>query len=612
MRRTVEGQLSQNRTLYFEPMPKPDASVSTKDAALFLFSYVKKHAVSISLGMLLLIIVDLIQLVIPRIVQKTVDLLGGRRFDHRAILLNALLIAGLALAMVAVRFFWRLCIMKPARKIETQMREDMFAHLCGLSFSYFNKTKTGDLMALLVNDLNAIRMATGPALIGITDSVFMGAMSLVFMMSINVPLTLLTVIPLPVIVFVMIRFGPVIQARFAEVQESFGDISSRTQEAFSGIRVVKGFVQEKYELKTFVAECDSYVDKNIRLVKLFGFFFPLISFLAALSLSLLYFFGSRFVVQDRISLGQFVSFAFYIGLFVWPMMAVGWVYNMFQRGMASAKRIMELMRTVPDVGTSLSAPHAAVAAGAVTFRNLSFRYHPDGPDVLKDVSFFIPAGSSLGIMGKPGSGKTTLISLLFRVFAVERGKIDIDGYDINDLPLSALRAAIGYVPQDSFLFSDSVENNIAFGLEEETGFRPAVERVASISAMDREIRQFAKGYSTLVGERGITLSGGQKQRLAISRALLVDPKILVLDDALSSVDAATERKIFGSLAPEMASRTSIVIAHRVSTVMRCDSIIVLSNGEIIERGSHEQLLAENGLYAKLYGLQTLEDTVDGR
>jgi ATP-binding cassette, subfamily B, multidrug efflux pump len=590
-------------------MPRPDSPVPTKKAALFLLSYVKRHALSMAAGMILLAAVDLIQLVIPQIVRATVDLLGREQFSRETIILNAAKIAGLALAMVAIRFVWRLCIMGPSRKIETRMREDMFAHLTGLSFAYFNRTKTGDLMALMVNDLNAIRMATGPAIIGLTDAAFMGTLSFMFMLSINVPLTLLTVAPLPVIVFIMVRFGKVIQARFADVQESFGDISSRVQESLSGIRVVKGFVQEEAELASFVKECDSYVDKNIRLVRLFGFFFPLISFLAALSLSLLYFFGSRFVIENRVSLGQFVSFAFYIGLFVWPMMAVGWVYNMYQRGIASAKRVIALMEETSDVVPPLAGSAGSVTRGGMEIRGLSFRYGPNGPDVLKNISISVPAGSSLGIMGKPGSGKTTLISLLFRLFPIERGKIAIDGYDINDIPAASLRSAIGYVPQDSFLFSDSVENNIAFGLAEGAAGTEKIAAAARLAAVERDVLRFPKGFSTRVGERGITLSGGQKQRIAIARALLVSPAILVLDDALSSVDAATEREIFTSLAPEIEERTSILIAHRVSTVMRCDTIVVLEDGKIAEQGTHEQLLSMDGFYARLYRLQTLEEAI---
>ncbi len=589
-------------------MPIPSSSVSTKKAALFLLSYVRRHALSIAAGTALLVSVDLLQLLIPQIVRSTVDLLGEEHFSRSLILINAAKIAAMALGMVVLRLFWRMCIMRPARMIETQMREDMFAHLETLSFSYFNRTKTGDLMALLINDLNAIRMATGPALIGITDSLFMGTMSLFFMMSINVPLTLLTVIPLPAIVAIMVRFGKVIQARFADVQESFGDISSRAQESLSGIRVVKGFVQEAHELDGFSRECDAYVEKNIRLVKLFGFFYPLIGFLAALSLSLLYLFGSRFVLDGTISLGSFVSFSFYIGLFVWPMMAVGWVYNMYQRGMASAKRIVGLMNEESDVRVP-AASTASEIRGHIELRDLSFRYSDTGPDALRHISLTVAAGGSLGIVGKPGSGKTTLVSLLFHLFPVDRGKIFIDGNDINDIPLGVLRSAIGYVPQESFLFSDTVHNNIAFGTDENAARPEDVVRVARLSAIDHDITQFSHGFSTRVGERGITLSGGQKQRIAIARALLINPAVLVLDDALSSVDAATERRIFSSLSGEIKRRTSIVIAHRVSTVMGCDSIVVLSDGEIVQQGTHQQLVDGNGFYAKLYRLQTLEEKV---
>jgi ATP-binding cassette subfamily B multidrug efflux pump len=585
----------------------PDNVVSTKKAVSFLFSYIKKHAVAIITGILLLVAVDLCQLFIPRIVQRTIDVLGDERFSQGLIFKNSMAIVCLAFAMIVLRFFWRMCIVGPSRMIETRMRQDMFSHLMTLPFSYFNKTRTGDLMALSINDLNAIRMASGMGLIGLIDAAFMGSMSVAFMLSTNVELTLITVIPLPLIVFIMFRFGGMIQSRFTAVQESFDAISSSAQESFSGIRVIKGFVQEAHEQDGFVKACDDYVDKNMNLVKIWGFFFPIITFLASMSLSLLYLFGGRFVIEGRLTLGQFLSFAFYIGLLVWPMMAVGWVFNLTQRGIASAKRIIGLMDATSDVSvTSPVVPQEAVK-GAIAIRDLSFRYNPGGREVLRRITLDIPQGSSLGIMGKPGSGKTTLISLLFHLFPVEQGKILFDGTDINAIALPLLRAAIGYVPQDSFLFSDTVGNNIAFGQAADAFEKQAVERVARQAAIYDEIMELASGFETGIGERGITLSGGQKQRLAIARALLVDPKILILDDALSSVDAATERTIVSSLTEAMRGRTSLVVAHRVSTVMHCDSIIVLSEGEIIEQGSHDELLGRNGFYARLYHLQRLSE-----
>jgi ATP-binding cassette, subfamily B, multidrug efflux pump len=582
----------------------PKQNISTGRAFRFLFSYMKKYRVSIAFGISLLMVVDTLQLMVPRFIKNIIDTLGEQSFSMGSVLKYALVIAGFAVAMTVIRFFYRLLVFLPSRKIETAIRDDLFAHLTDLSFSYFNATKTGDLLALFTNDLNAVRMATGMAVIGLTDAVFMGALSMVFMMSIDVKLTLIAVLPLPIVLVCLLRFGNIIQSKYKDVQESFGTVSSRAQEAFSGIRVVKGFVQEKGELNGFSKLCDEYVEKNIKLVRLWGALFPLVGFCGSLSYCLLFLFGGRQVIDGGLSLGSFISFTLYIQLFIWPIMAIGWVYNIVQRGLASSKRLMELMETVSDVRvTALPAPAPRRLRGEIAFSGLSFRYAEGTKEVLHDINLVIPAGGSLGIIGRPGAGKTTLVSLLFHLFPIERGRLFVDGKDINDVPLATLRRSIGYVPQDSFLFSDTIENNIAFGLSEAGAQREALRKAAQTADLDRDISSFMAGYETLIGERGVTLSGGQKQRLSIARAIVLKHPILVLDDALSSIDAGTEREILTAMAEEIRGRTSIIIAHRISTVRACDSIIVLENGRITEHGAHDELLSRGGWYAKLDALQ---------
>ncbi len=588
--------------IYFYPMPTQ--TIPGRRALRFMLSYMKRYLPSLLAGILLLMVVDTFQLIIPRIVRSVIDRLGGENLSRALILKSSLSIAALALGMTFLRFFYRICLFLPARRIEKEIRDDLFGHCTRLPLSYFNRTKTGDLMALFVNDLNAIRMATGMGLVGMTDAIFLGSMSIVFMLTIDIKLTLVTVAPLPVIALGMVKFGGRIQARYKEVQETFATVSSLSQEAFSGIRSVKGFVQERAELASFSSRCDDYVHKNIRLVRLWGFLFPAIGFFGSISFGILFLYGGLQVIRGSLSLGSFVSFTFYIQLLLWPIMAFGWVYNILQRGIASAKRVLELTETDPERTAAGDRPFKAWrASGGIMIRNLTFRYEGADRDALRKIDLELPPGGSLGIIGKPGSGKTTLVSLLFHLYPLGLGKLFIDGMDINDIPLAALRKSIGYVPQDSFLFSDTIEGNIAFGIEGGPPGRGEIERVARTAAIDRDIARFPDGYSTVIGERGITLSGGQKQRLAIARAIILNPSILILDDALSSVDAGTERKILSGLREELAGRTSIVIAHRISTVRGCDSIIVLDQGAVTERGTHDELVTAGGFYARLHALQ---------
>jgi ATP-binding cassette subfamily B protein len=371
---------------------------------------------------------------------------------------------------------------------------------------------------------------------------------------------------------------------------------------------VKGYVQEKNETDVFEEKCNDYVYKNLQLIRIWGVFFPAVTLLANLSMAILYLVGGRSVILGELSFGEFVSFSMYLGLLIWPVIAIGWVFMIFQRGIASSKRILELMHATPDVfDTGNEHPDLKPITGEISFKNLSFGYN--GKEILRGVDLTVPAGSSLGIMGRPGSGKSTIISLLFRLFPLEHGEIRIDGVDIMDVPLAQLRGSIGYVPQDPFLFSDSIRNNIAFGLDREEQELDEILRYARMTALYDEILSFGDGFDTMVGERGVTLSGGQKQRLSIARALIVKPRILVLDDALSSVDAKAEQDILRNVRVEMEGRTTIIISHRVSTVKDCDSIAVIDEGTIREQGTHEELYRYNGYYRRLFDLQHLEGRV---
>ena len=584
-------------------------------AIKFILSYILKHKISFVLGILCLIAVDYIQLAIPKIIQDILDSISGNVFQSNVVLYKSLSIVGLALFMVVLRFFWRYFVAGSARKIEKNIRDDMFKHLQKLSFSFFNKTKTGDLMALMINDLNAIRMTAGPGLIGMTDTLFLGTLTIVFMSLISVKLTLFTIIPLFIIVVFLLIFGGKIRDNFKGIQETFASITSFTQETFSGIRVVKGFSQEEAECDIFEAKCEEYSKKNLKLAKIWGLVHPLVGFIATFSVLIYLFIGGVFTIQKNITLGEFVRFSFYITNLIWPMIAIGWVTNIMQQGFASALRVIKLFETKPEIYISSLKDNGQKSTivnlklGKIEIKNLTFFY--DDKAVLKDINLTIPAGSTLGIIGKHGAGKTTLISLLFKIFKVGKGVIFVDGKDINKIPSYILRSSIGYVPQDMFLFSDTIENNILLGVneEDEEAVQARVAEYSKMAALEGDINKFRDGYKTVIGERGISLSGGQKQRLSIARSLIINPDILILDDAFSSVDTRTEQEIINNIREEIKKRTAIIIAHRISTVRDCDNIIVLENGRITESGTHEKLLKNNGYYTKLFNIQKLGDRV---
>jgi len=540
------------------------------------------------------------------VVRRAVDDLNHNGITHQKILIFSALLVGLALSKGVFQFLTRWLVIGVSREIEYDLRNDLFRHLESLSYSHYQKNRTGDIMARATNDLNAVRMLLGPAIMYTANTLVFTAVALVFMWHISPRLTLYTFAPLPLASIVVQYFGRRIHERFEKIQAQFSDISARAQENFSGARVVRAYAQEEAEIALFETSNQEYVTRSLPLARLTGMLWPTLEMLLGFALVLVLWLGGREVLMHKISLGDFVAFNTYIVMLTWPVIALGWVINIFQRGTASMGRINEILVAQPEI------TDAAVAAdlkqtqtlrGEIEFRHLDFSY--DGVPVLKDVNLTVPAGSSLAIVGPTGSGKTTLVSLLPRIYDAQPGTLLIDGRPIREYPLETLRRNIGFVPQETFLFSDSVRENIAFGVE--TASDGQVRDAAEAANIAIDIEGFPEGYSTMVGERGITLSGGQKQRSAIARAIIRDPRILVLDDALSSVDTYTEEKILNHLREVMRGRTTIFISHRVSTVRSADRIAVLHEGRVVELGTHEELLGRNGYYTDLYNKQLLEE-----
>ena len=594
----------------------------SKRALLFIASYIKRYIPRIIPGILCLIAVDLIQILIPNIVQRIIDLLSAESFSISVINRYTIIIIGLAIGMVFIRFLWRIFIIGAARRIERDLRDDMFRHLESLSFTFFNSSNTGSLMALMTNDVNAVRMAAGPTLIGLTDIFFMGVLALIFMFRISTKLTLMVVSPLPLIVFIMVKFGPEIVKRYKKVQASFANISKASQDAFSGIRVIKGYNVENIELQRFEEECNRYVDANISFVKLWGLFFPMVAFLASLSLAILMYAGGKSVILGSLTFGEFLSFSMYINLIIWPVAAIGWVFSILQRGIASASRIINLMDNKTELEEiSEKIPDSRVASenksglkfaissfqGNIKYKNIYFRYSKDKDFVLNNLSLNIPEGSKYGIIGKPGSGKSTLLYLIFKLFPIENGDIYIDGINIKNIPVSLIRKRVALAPQAPFLFSDTIYNNIIFGTTN-LG-REDIEELAKAVHIYDEIMEFKDGFETTIGERGVTLSGGQLQRISLARALAINPDILVMDDALSQVDSSKELGILENVFNRMKGKTVIVASNRISTLVKCDKISVINRGIILEEGTHEELIKKNGYYSKIYELQRFEGEI---
>jgi len=568
--------------------------------------YLWKYRRGLALGMGALILKDLLGAVLPIVIRSGVDSLT-RGFRIAIVFEFAALLVGLSLVKGIFQYWMRVILIGISRDVEFDLRNDLFSHLVTLSSDFYAKYRTGDIMARATNDLNAVRMMLGPGIMYWTETMFTAILSIGVMLTVDWKLTLVCLVPTPLVSLVVILFGRRIHDRFEVIQSMFSDISSRVQENLSGVRVIRAYVQEESEIRNFEELNQDYVAQNIRLARLSALFMPLLQALIGLGFLVVLLFGGYRLLQHRISLGSFVMFNTYMGMLVWPMIALGWVVNLMQRGTASWNRIMELVRAKPSIAAkeSVVRPGKSVP-GALRFSGVEMKY-PTGY-ALRRVDLDIPAGATVAIVGHTGSGKSTLVSLLPRLIDPTQGAVYLDGVDLRDLDPEWIRRQIGFVPQETFLFSATLAENIAWGVEHAT--QADIERAADLAGLAPDIAGFPAGYQTVIGERGLTLSGGQKQRVAIARAILRDPKILILDDALSSVDTLTEERILTSLTGVMRGRTTILISHRVSTVRNAGRIFVLEHGEIVEQGSHAELVASGGYYADLYQKQLLEEELE--
>jgi ATP-binding cassette subfamily B protein len=568
-----------------------------------LAPHLRKHRLTLSLGLFFSVCSSGFQLATPWVTGKYV--IDGLResITQERLVFYAFLIVGLTLLQGICRFFTRKLIIGVSRSIEYTLRNDLFHHLETLSMPFYQKNKTGELMSRATNDLSNVRMLLGPGIMYPTNTILVMTFAIVLMFTISWQLTLLVFLPLPLVSYSVRRFGKKIHDLTEESQARLADLSSRVQESMAGIRVVKAFVQEKHEIGEFERMNRALVEKNRELIRVTSVFYPTMELMIGMAVVMVIWLGGRQVIQGAISLGDFVAFTMYLGLLTWPMIALGWVVNLFERGRASMQRLNYIFDTTPEVTDDAHVMAGFEVQGGIEFRNLTFSYN--GTPALRNISLSIPKGKTVAIVGATGSGKSTLVQLIPRLYNAPPNSLYIDGVPIERIPLATLRSAIGFIPQDTFLFGETIRENIAFGVESASDSE--VQRAARISNIDADVQGFPSKYETMVGERGITLSGGQKQRTAISRAVVRDPKILILDDALSSVDTYTEEQILRELKQIMRDRTSILISHRVSTVKEADEIIVLDGGAIVERGTHAELLERDGYYAELHQRQLLEE-----
>lgn len=564
--------------------------------------YLFRNRWYIAAGFAALVVVDVLQLLVPRVFKHAVDALTLGTANPEGLLRACLLLVGCGLAICVFRFFWRICLIGTSRRIELHLRDRLFEHLVRLPMAAVNARSSGDSMARMTNDLEAVRMCFGIGLVALFDTLFLGTASLAFLCYISSRLTLLCMAPMAVIMLVTWRLSPVLHRRFKQVQSTFSDMTENVREALNAVWVVKAYAMEGHVGSGFSALSGEYIRRNLALVRVMGMFFPLIIVCANLSIAILIGAGGRMTITGLISTGDFVAFSSYLWILTWPMMALGWVVNLFQRGRASMQRINELLNIPAEALGEADAPVDGDLD--IEIRNLSFSYAAGRDPVLRDISAVLPRGSIVGITGTTASGKTTLCSLLLRLYDPPAGTVFIGGRDIVAMSLQAVRGLFSYVPQDSFLFSQTLARNIAFGCD---GCDDEVERCAADAQMLHDIQKLSRGFETVVGERGLTLSGGQRQRVCIARALITEAPVLILDDAVSSLDVETTRSLTARLREIAGGKTMLLISNRIATIEHADTILVLDDGRLVETGTHAQLIARGGLYHRLFLKQQLEE-----